>query len=406
MKNTLVTDPDKIKHYIVKLRLESRKILVRSDLLESSGMIIDSDENSMTILYTGKFAPQKNMINIQFNLDGDTIFGFISVYKNFTNRLVVGIPKELEIRSIRKFPRTDVYGHVHNRFYIISDGNPDKEVTSSSAPPQLAKIFWELEKNVPDIKKILMMIGSEVNKIGSVGEIKILKDEEKYTEEVGFVVKYKKAFWLPNTNEAKTYIKEIPDQNIINFGMYFKEMKQLGWQDSRISEEILKRRTNYNQQNILSIIVVPIMLFENVIGQISVNTSQKSVKNLRITDVYYLKALADIVSEALTKAKLFKLDTGVDYLIDVTNLSASGASLEVKSRYILKFLHQGLRIKAGLKFSGRIVETISEIRRIDFHEESSYVAIKFIEISTKDQDFIEDYVKKHIDFLRSGKTPE
>ena len=256
---------------------------------------------------------------------------------------------------------------------------------------------------MPDIKKILTMIGTEINKLGSMGEIKLLKENEKYSEEVNLVVKYKKSFWITNTDDPKAFIKEIPDHNIINYSVYFKEMKKMGWQDSKIREEILKKKERYKNKNVLSIIVIPVLLYGNAIGHVSVYTSLKSLKNLRITDVYYMKALADVASEALTKAKLFKLDTGIDYEIEVLNLSAGGAYLEVTSKYIIKFLHEGLHLKIGFKFSGREVETVSEIRRIDFFEESARIALKFIELSAKDQEYIEEYVKKHIAFLKTQK---
>ncbi len=145
------------------------------------------------------------------------------------------------------------------------------------------------------------------------------------------------------------------------------------------------------------------MLYQNVIGHILVLTTEHSLKTLRITDVYYLKALADIVSEALAKARLFQLDTGSEFDIKVFNISAGGVYMEVSSQYIIKYLQEKMHIMATIRIENREIETISEIRRIDFIGQDVRIAVKFLEIKPADQTFIERYVQKHIEETRSNR---
>lgn len=403
MKIQRIEDNDRIDRFIARLRLESRKVILRSELIETNGMVIDFDQTTMTILFQGSFTPIGNKANIQFMIEGDYYFAFVDVVRCTEKQIVLRKPSFLENRSARKYPRTYVNGEVFARFNIISDLSVERDINTANAPPKLSKIYFELQKNVPDIKKVFAMIGAEIKNISSHSEIKLHKEGEKYPEEVSLVIKYKKPFWIMETADPKNYIKEIPANDVINFSSFFKEMKRAGWNDARIREEILKRQQRYNTQKIHSVAVVPIKLFENVIGHILTLASDQTARTLRQSDIYYLMALADIASEALAKARLFKLDTGSEYEIPVHNISAGGAYLEVNSQYIIKFLQESMHLKTGLKFSGKEIESISEIRRIDFIGESVRLAIKFIEMAAPDQEFIENFVRKTIDFNKQQK---
>lgn len=401
MKKQIISEAATIAHYLNKLRLESRKVIVRSDLVETQGLITDADANSIRILYQGNFAPSRSTVNLQFMIDGSYYFCYVPVYNNANRIITLGKPDFLENRSIRKYPRIYVNEEVFARFNIIADVSMDKGLNTAGAPPKLATIYFELQKNVPDIKKVLAMVGEEIKKISLVSEIKIHKDEDKLPEEVLMVKEYKMPFWIADAANPKEYIKEIPTGDIINLNMFFKEKMNKGWQESKIREELVKKEQRYAKQGIGSFVICPIKLFENVIGHISIFTKAADPRKLRLTDVYYVKALADIVSESLAKARLFKLDTGADYDIPVINISAGGAYLEVNSQYIIKFLHELMHLKTSFKFSGKTVDAISEIRRMDFIGESVRLALKFTEIATPDLDFLEEYVKNHISFTRT-----
>lgn len=403
MKKQIINDASRIEHFLTRLRLESRKVIVRSDLVETQGMITENDSTSIHIMYQGKFTPNRESVNFQFMIEGSYYFAFVPVYKNDGRTITIGIPDFLENRSIRKYPRTYVNDEVYCRFNIIADVSLEREINTASAPPKLATIYFELQKNVPDIKKVLAMVGAEIKKISMKSEIKLHKEGDNFPEEISLVKKHKLPFWIMDTANPKNYIKEIPTADIINYNQYFKEKMKEGWQESKIREELVKREAKYKKQGLGSVIVCPVKLFDNVIGHISVITLSQDTRKLRTNDVYYVNALADIISEALAKAKLFKLDTGTDYEIPVINISAGGAYLEVNSQYIIKFLHEMMHLKASFKFSGKIVDAICEIRRIDFIGETVRLATKFIEISTQDQDFLEEYVKNHIAFTKTQK---
>lgn len=403
MKKQIIDSRRQIEHFLTRLRFEARKIILRSDLVEIEGLLTDYTRSSMQIMYQGSFAPARESVNLQFMIDGTYYFAFVPVYNNDGRTITIGIPDSLESRSTRKYPRISVNGEVVSRFNIITNASLDQEINTASAPPKLAKIYFELQKNIPDIKKVLGMVGAEIKKISLKSEIKLHKEDEQFPEEVMLVKKYKLPFWIMDTTNPKNYIKEISTTDIINFSTFFKEKMKEGWQESKIREELVTREAKYHKQGFGSLIISPIKLFDNVIGHISVITMIHDTRKLRINDVYYIKALTDIVSEALAKTKLFKLDTGMDYEIPVLNISVGGAYMEVNSPYIIKFLHEMMHIKASFKFSGKIVEAVSEIRRIDFMGEAIRMATKFMQISDQDQNFLEKYVKNHIAFTKTQK---
>ncbi len=180
-------------------------------------------------------------------------------------------------------------------------------------------------------------------------------------------------------------------------------MKSSSLDDQKIESEIVARQKRYTDTGIASIIVVPIRMFESVIGHISLVSLMPVVRNFRISDVYYVMALADIVSEALAKARLFKLDTGASFDIPVINIGSGGAYLAVNSQYIIKFLNVRMRLGLDLNIMNRVIETVSEIRRIDFSGDAANIALRFIQVKPDDQVLIDQYIRSYLDHIRTSR---
>ncbi|MEM2538719.1 MAG: DUF1577 domain-containing protein, partial [Candidatus Methanomethylicia archaeon] len=149
------------------------------------------------------------------------------------------------------------------------------------------------------------MIQDELGNISDLGELVLHKQGENLPLPVIIVSKYKKCLLVEDTQDDTSYFKKYSVNEVISLSNF---MQDLQWSEEKIKEEIKKFKAFFTNNNIRSIAYVPIFLFENVVGHIRVaSLLSKISKILTVRDVFYIKALADIVSEALAKSKLFSL---------------------------------------------------------------------------------------------------
>lgn len=403
MKITKIDNWEKINQLFTRLRMESRKVILRYDTLEFKGQVSSFNSNNLHLVVKGNVIPKGEKFHLQFMISGEYYFTEVETKKIQNKTIVVTMPLELEIRSIRRYPRAFVEGNVSARFKLLTNESAPSTTgtTTSGAPPKLAGIYFEMQKNVPDIKKVLAMVGKELNNLGPVSEIKLHKENEQYSEEIKLVIRYNKPFLVANSTNPKSYVSEFPANDMINYSAFLKELRKSGWNNDQLREAIITRQKTLLSQGIRSIMVVPIKLFDNVIGHILIKTMQNDPKELRISDVYYVMALADIVSEALAKGKLFNLNTGKDYDIPVINISAGGVYLEVNSPYINKFLHEDMKLQLDIKIIKKEIQTSAEIRRIDYVDKTVRLAIKFLQIDEESQKYIEEFVNHQLEYVKS-----
>ena len=403
MKAAIIKEEDRIDKILHRVKSDSRRITVRSGEKETHAAITTIDHRTLQLSPNGVFVPESTQLTISFMIGGDSYVGHVTILSSAGGYLIVDKPDSLENRVVRRTARIFVQGKLFSRFHIIPEENEHKEVNVATAPPRLAPIFFELQRDVPDIRKILLMIGNELKTICPNTEIKLHKDGEPLAEEVQLVRRFKKPFWISDTTNAKDLIKDIVSNDIFNYSLLFKEMKSAGADDQKIGAEILARQKRYTDTGIASIIVVPVRMFESVIGHISLVSLMPVVRNFRISDVYYVMALADIVSEALAKARLFKLDTGAAFDIPVINIGSGGVYLAVNSQYIIKFLNVRMKLGLDLHIMNRVIETVSEIRRIDFSGDAANVALRFVQVKPDDQIIIEQYIRNYLDYVRTSR---
>lgn len=393
MKVAIIDDMDQIDKILQRVKSGARSITIRSGEREISASIATIDHQTLQLSPHGVFPSGSSLLTISFMVGGDSYVGQVTILSDRTGYLIVTKPERLENRVVRRSARVFVRGKVFSRFHIITEENEHKEINPLGAPPRLAPIFFELQRDVPDIRKIFLMIGDELKTLCPNIEIKLHKEGEPLAEEVQLVQRCKKPFWISDTTNTKDIIKDIISNDVCNYSHLFKEMKSAGSDEEQIAIEVKNRQERYRKARIASVIVVPVRMFESVIGHISLASLFPVVRNFRISDVYYVMALADIVSEALAKSRLYKFDTGASFDIPVINIGTGGAYLAVNSQYIIKFLNIRMRLGLDLLIKERVIETVSEIRRIDFSGATANLALRFIEVKPEKQAVLDQYIR-------------
>lgn len=263
----------------------------------------------------------------------------------------------------------------------------------TSIPYKLEPIFKELSKDPPNAPLIIKMVQSELNSISDIAELILHKQGENLPLPVIIITKYKKPILLEDTQDKSSYFKKYLGNEVIQFSKF---MEDLNWSNEKIEEEIKKFILFFEKNNIKSITYVPIFLFENVIGHIRVGSLiNKISKILSLRDVFYIQSLADIVSEALAKYKLYSLSTTNEFPLPVYDIGVGGIKIEIE-QYLAKFLEPGVKVKINIKFDdGKIISTKGKILRIDQEKETLFAAIEFEDLDKVDELVITDFVNRN-----------
>jgi hypothetical protein len=142
-----------------------------------------------------------------------------------------------------------------------------------------------------------------------------------------------------------------------------------------------------------SYIYSPIFLFGDIVGYIYSAISEKRDRQYTVKEVIFVKSLADVASEAITKGKLFKADAEGDNRMTVENISQGGIMLNVKDPYLLKFLKENARLLLKIFIGKDEVRCIGVIVRTEKINDFISLGIKFTEISPKDERIIATFVE-------------
>lgn len=116
--------------------------------------------------------------------------------------------------------------------------------------------------------------------------------------------------------------------------------------------------------------------------------------------------MAEVISEAFVKTKLFQLKSAGSISADVINLSAGGSLIEVNDQYVMKFIRPNTKLNLTLKItdvSGKTHEYKcgAKVLRVMNAEGKNRVAIKFLELRWNEQDAVDKTVRKKIEFQQA-----
>ncbi|MCX8029672.1 MAG: PilZ domain-containing protein [Brevinematales bacterium] len=393
MPQKVITDYGEIISIFKICKLYTLKLNIVYDNNKLNGTISNISEYIMTLETDFEIPSSVKSVDISFELNKEPYHFKSEVVKISGKELSILIPSQVEIWIPRKYERSLCYGKVFCNINVIRDISQELRTKIQSMPPRLATIFNELSKDTPQIPLIIKMVNTELKGISNIGELFLHKQGENLPLPVIIISKYKKSLLIEDTQDPKSYYKKYFGDDIIPFTKF---MEDLNWNSSKIEEEIKKFIIFFQKNNIKSICYVPIFLFENTVGHIRVaSLLDKVSKSLTIRDVFYIRSLGDIVSEALAKYKLFSLAQNSEYPLPVHDISIGGIKVEIE-QYLSKFLEAGTKVKLNIKFNnGKSISVKGKVLRIDAQEEKLFLAVEFENLDKSDEVIISDFIKKN-----------
>lgn len=393
MPEKIIIDYGEIISLLKICKLYEVKLTLTFDNNRTTGKIVELSEYIMTIKTDFEIPPSIKSIDVAFELNKEPYHFKSDVVKILPKTVTILIPSQIEIWKPRKYKRSVCYGKVFCSINIIKDLSENVRKKISSLPPRLAPIFKELTKDTPNIPLVIKMIQDELRNISDFGELVLHKQGENLPLPVIIISRYRKCLLIEDTQDDESYYRRYSVSEVISLSNFLQDLQ---WPEEKIKEEIKKFKTFFTNNDIKSIVYVPIFLFENVVGHIRVASFLSKVsKILTLRDVFYIKALSDIVSEALAKYKLFSLSNTNEYPLPIYDISLGGAKIEIE-QFLAKFLEPGIKVKLNIKFNdGKIISPKGKILRIDTQEEKLFVAVEFENLDKTEEFIISEFVNKN-----------
>lgn len=396
MADERIIEKDKIREVLRSLRLDKIPMEVSKLQLTISGTIARTAENSFTLLYYGYIDILKQSEYQLSAQKGENLYKMnCKLLSHGEKELTFENPEVIQVFTQRKAQRVKTERILFSKFKILHDW--DKNIDEAmhqdvTKPQQLQEIYQELYTTVPNIKKILLLCRREIDKISDQMDIQIYKEEPPSSFQVRLLREFREALFVADTNNPRSYVE--PYENF-GFMSYNRALMQKSKDQAAEAKEIIKKMVIADREkNLKSYIYVPVVLSREVVGHVyTARTLSSEYPVFSTNDVYYVKSVADIVSEALIKARLFRLESGSELNVKVEDISLTGCLLVIDDPYIMKFMHQGVMVQVSFGFPDRIVEIRGEIRRVFSEDNKMKVGIHFAPLRRGTEEFLQKYIK-------------
>ncbi len=384
-----IFDIQKITSFLKRLRSINASIDVIYKNLKTKASIRYVGEYSFEIYCKDSLEITDLTIELELYLENKVYHIETEILSKRDNILLLMIPTKINIWTKRKFPRKNVYGKLYLSISFIKPLDYSPPSSKEGIPENLRDIKEELDKDVPDLKKIIAMVIREIEKITEKYDFIFYKRGMTLPSSAIISMHFKSPLLVEDTTNLESYIINYENFKIATFGDY---MRKAMWNSNKVIEQIQKLRASFLSQSIKSFMCIPINVLTDTIGFIFCKSSQK---RFSIQDVLYVDALSSIISEAYIKNKINTIKNSNELLFPIIDISAGGVRFEVDS-LVGKLLKPEDSIRLLMNIEGREIQTIGRILRIDTTKNSKklWVATMFTFISPDDQQYVLNFTSK------------
>jgi len=393
-----IANPERIKRIIGILRLDGREIEVHFPNYVEAGKITDNTKDSFTIKLPPSILELENetleWVYINFVFSGVELFGKCTFIKQERIYLTLGYPESLESRTKRRYPRVKVGGRIDAKLqYLFFPNSNIKEISSRNLPVKYSKLYWEVQRENIDIKKIFLLVGREIKKISELSEVVLFNKENINSIDSYIIRKSGKTLFIENCKELKSYTRLIPSDKIINYSYYINEKRIEGVSQQKLIDELREIINDDLKHGYTSKVLVPFFSKGQVIGYIKI-FKKNPAENISYSEINDLMVLSNLLTIAINKAGFVpKIDEGISSkLIDI---SEGGLLLKVVNHDKDIQLPEGAKLEIKLYLGDKELPLIGDILRKD--EENKSYAIKFEELSPDVRNEIKRFIEENID---------
>jgi len=402
--NKEIISGERIRRIIGILRLDGREIELHLPQYIEVAKISNTTHDTFTVKLSSELINLKEEdvenVYINFVFSGAELMGKCRFVDQTRAFITLNYPESLTSRTKRQYPRVKLKESLSAKLNLKDF--PEKEigeVSSRNLPVKYSKIYWEVQREVVDIKKVFLMVGKEMRLISPYSEVIIYNNENKNTRDARIMRRSGKILFVDDCRKVQSYTRFIPSDKIINYGSFLNEYKMKGVPQEDLVNELKTIIKEDISQGFTSKVLIPVFSGGKVIGHIRV-VQKETNKKITSENISDLSALSILLGTAMEKAKYTpEIDSSIKSgLLDI---SEGGLFLRVVNDLEEVSIPEGASIEVKFFLEEKEVTLKGSVCRKD--ESANSYAIMFTDIGEEEKKLIKKFVDQNIEKFSQNK---
>jgi hypothetical protein len=328
------------------------------------------------------------------------LFGKCGIVSQAENTLTLDYPDMLESRSKRRYPRVKLGYRIAAN--LVYKQYPDKkigEISSKDIPVKYSKLYWEVQRESVDIKKVFVLVGAEIKKISPHAEITLFNKDNINVRDHQILRKSGKVLYVDDCKKIQSYTRIIPSDKIVSYSYHVNDLRLEGVSKEKVIEELKDIVREKLKMGLSSLVLVPIFSKDEVIGAVKVARKEEGAR-ITAEDISDLMSLSVLLKMGIEKAKFVPDVTGVvpSSLVD---LSEGGVFLAINSETEDLKIKEGTNIEVKFNLDDSEVTLKGKVLRQGSNERG--YAVEFYNSEPRDRQAVKRFVQESINKLKGKK---
>ncbi len=328
----------------------------------------------------------------------------IFIVRTNNKGVFIEVPSNLSYLARRLYPRLH-FDNLAMRFIILYSpilGSKQAEKNMESRYPHFMQ---EILLDNPSLPIIYKMLIEEIQKVSREFSVHMFYDkpEEELTLFERTMISENKTIFIEDVSRLETYIEKFESENVTNIHHYYEKLcQEKGEFDALVDIESVKKQDARNF--LVSILMVPIHLFEQPIGYLRLETNQFDKHFMTLAQAEELSLVSELFSYAITKIRIRNshFDPSARKT-RVLNISQSGLLMEINDEILFKYLQKHRRIKMLIPIGGRELEVYGEIIRYFPRDGAYYMGILFFKSKPDDMRKLENFIYENLHDIKFAR---
>ncbi|TGK29493.1 PilZ domain-containing protein [Leptospira gomenensis] len=389
------TDINLVKHLFYFLKADDVEFPFDYDGQRFFAVVENIEETNVYLRIPGATQGLTLRAKISFEIM-NILYQFEVVILEFLEEGIrIRIPSELQAASFRKNVRVavdDLFMNYVILFRSLSGGG--REIGRNIQVEQrFNSLMREIKKDNPDLRLINIMISEYISTVSKDYEIVFFSGSKEESFLESFMRRHDRPVYIPDTSLIVNYIREQDSSWMTNYRAEYIRMVLENGQDyaDKFFRELQKTEI---RDFIISYLILPIRLFNDVVGYIRVHTSAMDRYSITPSQAGYLIELSDIFNYSITKIFIrednYRHTKAATRVVDI---SINGLLFEINEKRIFQYLKKHNIIKIFIPVAERTLVMRGEVVRYIAGEEGKFLlGVNFFDSNPDDMLILQKYI--------------
>lgn len=395
-KGEVQSDAIRILNWLYLVRSKTALLNIYYAQKVTTGFLKEMD--SQTIQIKIRDLPQSPERKIIFTVELMNRYYYVESFlkHNKNNLYTLSYPTHLYSISRRLYNRIKPENLTMKFFTIytpVTKSRSEENDLESSFP----FLYKEITGDTPSLEIIFNMLISILKEISEDFFMRLFIRDKKsgkleLDEAEKIITKTKKTFYINNVFKTDKYFTKPNHDALTNFFALFKRIAK-EQEEFNALQFIENLKTKDIQKYLLSYVMFPVSLFDEMIGYVRVQTSQFDRRYISLYDAQRLHHLGALFSHAISKISIrqsyFEDKSKVTRIV---NISLSGLLMELNDIVLFHYLQKHRRIKMLIDLGSDQTEVYGEIKRFYEKDNKQYLGVLFFKSRPDDMNKLENYI--------------